>query len=598
LRYEYITAPREENNLALLPVGGSAALYGISGEGNLYQPGVLTGISPIVLDYAPGGDLYKPDKNNFAPVLGFAWDVFKNGKMSLRGGYRISYFQSTFNTIDATLDDNEGLVLTRTLALNTGFLRNGLPQISTPTLSIPAIQSIQTNNTVDVRAFDENLKTPYVHDFNFSVQYEIFNKTALEVRYVGNRGRKLYRGYDVNEVNIFAKDSNTGQTFLDAFLIAQNNLNLSRAAGQGENFGFNAAVAGSRVNPLFENALFFNLPAEFTNVNYINRLDEGRVGDFADYVSRIRLITTHPVTGQPIANPRGAPFYEAVRLGRLPVNFFRANPDIRGGQLFTNGSTSEYDSLQIELTRRLASGLRIQANYTLARGFSDFTGSTGDTNSFLTLRDTQREYARYTNTHQVSANFIYQLPFGGKKRFFTNVKGPASHLVTGWQIGTILRYTSGDPLSIISGRGTYNRDDRSASNTADLAGSVSADDLQNLTGLQFTPNGVYFLNPNFAPRSTSDASQVIFLNPQPGTIGSSPLSSIFGPRNFNIDFSVLKRTRITERFNVEFRAEIFNVLNTVNFDNPNTNINSVNFGKISNTIGRPRLMQFALRLNF
>jgi hypothetical protein len=344
--------------------------------------------------------------------------------------------------------------------------------------------------------------------------------------------------------------------------------------------------------------LFFNLPAEFTNVNYINRLDEGRVGDFADYVSRIRLITTHPVTGQPIANPRGAPFYEAVRLGRLPVNFFRANPDIRGGQLFTNGSTSEYDSLQIELTRRLASGLRIQANYTLARGFSDFTGSTGDTNSFLTLRDTQREYARYTNTHQVSANFIYQLPFGGKKRFFTNVKGPASYLVTGWQIGTILRYTSGDPLSIISGRGTYNRDDRSASNTADLAGSVSADDLQNLTGLQFTPNGVYFLNPNFAPRSTSDASQVIFLNPQPGTIGSSPLSSIFGPRNFNIDFSVLKRTRITERFNVEFRAEIFNVLNTVNFDNPNTNINSVNFGKISNTIGRPRLMQFALRLNF
>ena len=587
LRYEYITSPREEDNLALLPVGGSAALYGISGEGNLFQPGVLTGISPIVLDYAPGGELFKADKNNFAPVLGFAWDVFKNGKMSLRGGYRVSYFQGSFNTIDATLDDNEGLILTRTLAVNTGFLRDGLPQIPTPTLSIPAIQSIQTNNTVDIRAIDEDLKTPYVHDFNFSVQYEIFNKTALEVRYVGNRGRKLYRGYDVNEVNIFAKDPNTGQTFLDAFLIAQNNLNLARAAGLGDNFAFNAAVAGSQANPLFD-VLFFGRPAEFTNVNYINRIDENRVGDFADYVSRIRLIS----------GLRGAPFYDAVARGALPVNFFRANPDIRGAQLFTNGSTSEYDSLQIELTRRLSGGLRLQANYTLARGFSDFTGSTGDTNSFLTLRDTQREFARYTNTHQISANMLYQLPFGRRKTFFSNVKGLPGHLITGWQIGTIVRYVSGDPLSIISGRGTYNRDDRSASNTADLAGNVSAGDLRSLTGLQFTQNGVYYINPNLAPSSTSDPSQVIFLNPQAGTIGSSPLSSIYGPRNFNVDFSVLKRTRINERFNVEFRAEIFNVFNTVNFDNPETDINSVNFGRISNTVGRPRLMQFAFRLNF
>ena len=61
---------------------------------------------------------------------------------------------------------------------------------------------------------------------------------------------------------------------------------------------------------------------------------------------------------------------------------------------------------------------------------------------------------------------------------------------------------------------------------------------------------------------------------------------------------MLKRTRITENVNVEFRAEIFNAFNTVNFDNPVTDINSVNFGRITGIVGKPRLMQFALRLNF
>jgi hypothetical protein len=297
-------------------------------------------------------------------------------------------------------------------------------------------------------------------------------------------------------------------------------------------------------------------------------------------------------------NERGGTFLSAVRAGNLPLNFFRANPAVRGAQLFANGSTSQYDSMQIELTRRLSNGLRIQANYTFAKGYSDFTGSTGDTNSFLNLNDTRREYAVFTNTHQLSANFIYQLPFGGKEKFFTNARGIPSYLISGWQIGGIVKYVSGDPLSITSGRGTYNTDARSGSNTADVVGNLTREQLQSMIGLQRTADGVIFINPNFAPGSTSDASQIVFTNPQAGTIGSLGLSSFFGPRNFNVDFSVLKRTRLTEKTNLEFRAEIFNLFNTVNFDNPDTDINSPTFGTISNTVGRPRLMQFALRLNF
>lgn len=86
--------------------------------------------------------------------------------------------------------------------------------------------------------------------------------------------------------------------------------------------------------------------------------------------------------------------------------------------------------------------------------------------------------------------------------------------------------------------------------------------------------------------------------PRAGAVGSLGLSPIFGPGYFNFDFSLLKRTRIREEVNMEFRAEIFNLFNNVNFGNPTTSINSANFGRITTTNGRPRLMQFALRLNF
>ena len=586
LRYELNTSPRETNNLGLIPVNGSAGLYGVSGDGNVFQPGVLTG-ERTYLDRPADGKLFNTDYDNFAPVAGFAWSPFKNINLAIRGGYRISYFQGSFNTIDGTLDDNEGLILTVERTQSSGYLRDGFAPIPTPTASLPALQTIQTASTVDVRAFDEDIKTPYIHDFNFGVQYEIFKNTSLEVRYVGNRGRKLYRGYDVNEVNIFAVDPRTGQSILDAFKIAQNNLAASRLADAGDNFGYNAAVPGSLPNPLFD-VFFGGVPSEYTNSSYITRIDQNAAGEFADYFSRVRgAITGHA--------GRGWPFFEAVARGDLPINFIRANPDVRGAQLFTNGSTSAYDSLQIEVTRRLRSGLRFQGSYVFAKGLSDFTGSTGDTNSFLTVRDMHREYVQYTNSHQFLANTIYQLPFG-RGRSYWNGGGWASHLISGWQIGTIFKYTSGDPLSITSGRGTYNRNDRSASNTVDV--NLTRPEIQAIAGIRSTSSGVFYFDPNLAPGSTSDPSSVIFRNPQAGTIGSLGLSSVIGPRFINVDFSTIKKTRITETMNVEFRAEIFNLFNNTNYDNPELDVNSPNFGRIISIVGRPRLMQFAIRLNF
>ena len=77
-----------------------------------------------------------------------------------------------------------------------------------------------------------------------------------------------------------------------------------------------------------------------------------------------------------------------------------------------------------------------------------------------------------------------------------------------------------------------------------------------------------------------------------------PQTPIFGPARFYFDFNVVKRFAVTERTNVEFRWEVFNLFNTTAFALPETNIYDSNFGQIAATVNNPRLMQFALKLNF
>jgi hypothetical protein len=90
----------------------------------------------------------------------------------------------------------------------------------------------------------------------------------------------------------------------------------------------------------------------------------------------------------------------------------------------------------------------------------------------------------------------------------------------------------------------------------------------------------------------------VFFNPQPGQFGNLPRLQFDGPSNYTWDMSVAKATKITERINTEFRADLFNVLNQATFFFGDTNINSVNFGKITSTGNTRRIAQLSLRVNF
>lgn len=626
LRWEYASVPVETRGLALVPEGeGLEAVFGVSGARGLFNPGVLEGKPCPVLGTLPvapttenainlitscstlnvpgGGNNGRPffnnDLNNFAPVVSFAWDPFGSGKTSIRGGFRLSYFQDAFALFDGNLDDNEGLTVDQdcepangNCVTNSRFLRTGLPTNAPPAFQVPSIRTILDSSTIDFRTFDSKLQTPYYEEWTLGISREFAKNWALEIRYVGNRGLKLRRVMDFNEPNIFAFDPVTGMSFLDAFVLAQSNLACNRSNGAGDRYD-TMNFACSVANPLMA-ALISGEPTRLRDrAGLITALDFNEAGEFAHRLLRVE--TSRPSAGQD--RIRGGSFWGGVLSGRFPVNLFSVNPFVGSARAVVNNSFSNYNAIEIEVRRPFYKGLTLQANYNYGRALSDFDG---DENTLLneqrlTIRDIRYEYGDITPRHFFNANWIYEIPIGRGKRFGRDWRGVAGRLVEGWQFGGIMRWRSGRPLSITSGVGSFTRTALSGTNGVDLSRAVSISELRQGIG-RITKatgpgsSGVFWIDPTLAGS--------LFVIPPPGRAGSFPRTPFFGPRRFTTDVSLSKRTTINENTNLEFRWEVFNVFNNVNLGAPNTDIFSPSFGQVFRTVETPRLMQFALKLNF
>ncbi|MCI0491271.1 MAG: TonB-dependent receptor [Blastocatellia bacterium] len=625
LRWEYASVPIETQGLSLLPEGGQDAVFGISGPSGLFNPGTFQGSACAELGGLPmarttanatnlilncstknvpagarnGIPFWDNDLNNFAPIVSVAWDPWGNGKTSIRGGFRLSYFQDAFSVLDGNLDDNEGLTVDQdcepangNCVTNPLFLRLGIPTNSAPAFQVPAVRTILNSSTIDFRTYDDHLLTPYYEEYTLGISREFFDDWAVEIRYVGNRGRKLRRVKDFNEPNIFAVDSVTGMSFLDSFILAQRNLTCNRASGAGNRFD-TMAFPCSVTNPLMD-VLMAGEPARIRSLSaLITALDFNSTGQFVHRLTQVD--TSAPAAGQ--SRIRGGSFWGAVLAGRLPANFFSANPFVASARALVNDSFSNYNAVELEVRRRFSGGLTLQVNYNFSRALADFDG---DENTLLnedrlTIRDTRYEYGDIVPRHQFNANWIYELPLGPNKLFGSSATGALRRIIEGWQIGGIVNWRSGRPLSITSGVGTFTRNALSGSNSVDAVGAAGVRELRELTGAvtkETGPgsSGVFWLDPKLAG--------TLLVIPQPGRAGTLPRTAIFGPRRFTTDINVSKRTTITETTNIEFRWEVFNLFNNTNFDAPVTNIQSVSFGQIFRTVTNPRLMQFALKFNF
>ncbi|MEZ5403804.1 MAG: TonB-dependent receptor [Bryobacteraceae bacterium] len=622
LRWEYASVPYESNGLALAPRGGLSSVFAppcamLSGplapttaNATLLQETCATKYYPAASKGGP--PLWKNDWNNFGPVVSFAWDPFGSGRTSVRAGFRISYMQDSYAIVDGNIDDNEGLEVNRNCIPIDGTCAGSqrpllLSQIdrsnpvlpATPEFAIPSSRSLLDSSTIDFRAFD-NLGTPYYSEYTFGISRELAGAWTAEARYVGNRGTGLRRVADYNEINVRAQDAVTGQTFLDSFRIAQANLACNNASGSPGRFDDATRAACITPNPLMATLIGADAARLRNRAGLVSALERNETGQFVHRLTQVE--TSAPRAGQP--RIRGGAFLGQVLEGRLPANFFMVNPYVASARAMVNSSFSNYHGLELELRRRFARGLAVQANYTWNKALSDFDG---DENTLV--NDTRASgvvnpaYSKleFMPRHQFNTNWLYEIPAGKGRRW--NLNGAADAILGGWQLGGLLTWRSGRPLSITSNIGTFYRTAVSDDNTVNLTQAATRADLRAMTGTRSVGGSVFWIDPctsAFLGGRCTDAAatQGLFDLPEPGALGALGQTPIFGPQRFILDASLMKRARLAESKELEFRWEVFNALNKTNFATPVLDVTSSNFGQITRTVTNARLMQFALKFNF
>jgi hypothetical protein len=294
-------------------------------------------------------------------------------------------------------------------------------------------------------------------------------------------------------------------------------------------------------------------------------------------------------------------------LSSLPANLFVANPLAFGADAITNGSSSTYHGLQMEFRRRLTNGVQFQGNYTFSKVLTDSSGSSTEFDAFLDLNNPRFERTRalFDIRHTFHLNGIWEIPVGQGRHFLSS--GLLGKILEGWQTGAIWTWRSGAPITIASGFGTINRAARSTNKSTAVAVGMSAADVCSQVGVHKTANGVFFIPEDFFIRgrglATNGANLSVLTNPGPGQFGDRGFSlGCSGPGVINVDMNLVKRTRITERVNFEFRSEFFNIFNHANFfvtQQPN-NINNPGFASLNNSanVFSAREIQFNFRVNF
>ena len=245
--------------------------------------------------------------------------------------------------------------------------------------------------------------------------------------------------------------------------------------------------------------------------------------------------------------------------------------------------SARYDSLQVKAeTKSARHGLYALLGYTYARnfdtGFADGVGtSTGAT--YYPLPNTQRAdwaLSQIQLNHNFTASVIYDLPFGKGKRFGGNWNGVTNAALGGWQVNVIEKATSGFPLFMVA---SSNNSGVSFASSVNRPNQVCSGHISNPTVQRFFDTSC-------------------FVDAPAGELGDANRTPLYGPRFVNTDLSAVKHFQVRESTDMEFRAEFFNLFNHPQFYLPGQDVDSSNFGQITETVNNPRLIQFALKLRF
>ncbi len=270
-------------------------------------------------------------------------------------------------------------------------------------------------------------------------------------------------------------------------------------------------------------------------------------------------------------------------IPNLSTNSRRPYPNIGNIQGTASFGFGNYHGMTAKLEKRYTNGLTYMASYTFGHALAT-SGTTLSGSSGFGSRNPRNLSLNYSNAawdvrHSFVANFLYDLPFGKGRKYLGNANWATDFLLGGWQMNGIFTFRTGSPFTL--------RTDR-------CIGSFNS----------CFPDAVPGKNPNAAPSGGRRPemwfdTSAVQLQPTPGTNGNLGLQTNYAPGQRNVDISMFKAFRITERWSVQYRAEAFNIANTPQWNRPGNNVQNSDFGVITGTqAGSERRMQMALRIMF
>ena len=572
----FLLGPSTANSFILGPSDGVLnRLYNannpatcVANGGNLLLAQVAGGCGPGSGGFAPSATLGAGDHNNFGPRLGFAWDVFGDGKTSLRGGFGVAYEGTLYNPLSNSrwnlpyysfdeaiggvgVPGNDIVYGPTSCATSPCQQLTNVPVVFSGPGTNPGNQGppSQAQNSGNISGWDptnpnfanltgivppSGIRDPYVYNFYLDIQREILPKTVIDIKYVGTAGHKLFRSEDIN-----------------------------REPGS-------------------------YLPAGATVVDNFGRTLTG-LG------------------------------------GRLNGNYLKLRE-------WENSVNSNYNSLQASVKRQMSRGLLFNVDYTYSHSIDN--GSTWHSGATTangagagegytldqTLPGLDRGDSIYDIRQRLVVNYVWQLPGQG-------LKGAAGAIAGGWSLNGIWSFQTGahfEPFTsaqpnlvgtnadgscsvadvtngvCVNQGGDFNLDggtnDRPNS-TVSRIGGVSHDSWANGWGR------TKITNPDGTTSYQYASPGVTFSAPCLGCAGNLGRNSFVGPGNWAADMTMSKTFRITERVNMKFDANGFNVFNRANFilatagGGAHNKYTSANFGQAAGTLN-PRELQFGVKLSF
>jgi hypothetical protein len=560
-------------NAAVGSAGCPAGAIGPDGVHTIDQMAVLAGVCGPG-GFAPSSTLGAGDHNNFGPKLGFAYDVFGNGKMALRGGFGVSYEGTLYNPLsnsrwnppyysfNAALDTAVGTGCGTAAGCTVYYgpqpaLGSTGYATAPPSFTGPAgPNNFQGNDTQYTAVGNlmgwnpanrdlanltgiispKGVRDPYVYNYYVGMQRELARSLVLEVNYVGTVAHKLFRAEQVNRVP-----------------------------------GGSLCYAG-------------------WNGGNCDSTDAG-----------VSLVNGIPCT----TDRFGRQLCSQLDAAGLTNTTGRLNPNYGKLRVWENVNNSIYNSMQVSLSKQMSRGLQFAVHYTwghaIDNGSTWHSGATSSNHegagegysSDQTMPRLDRGNSIFDIRHTLTMNYVYELPF------FKSHGGIAAAVLGGWQLNGTISYHTGahwEPFCHGSRSSCdFNKDfeanDRPNSTLAGFSGAN-----HNMWANGWGGNFCYNKDP-----STPD--NCVFQRPLPGNTGTLARNTFTGPGFMEWNPSLFKNFKISERTKLEFRAESFNILNHTNFKLPGAegqlhdSIRDTTFGQAGGTFNA-RNLQFGLKLAF